>query len=67
MPNLFEVIRRPLITEKGLQVKETEGTLVFDVAPAVSARCPGVPGRPASRRAAPGGSLAGPRRPRRPR
>ena len=33
MPTLFEVIRRPLITEKGLQVKETEGTLVVDVAP----------------------------------
>ena len=27
------MIRRPLITEKGLGVKETEGTLVFDVAP----------------------------------
>ena len=33
MPNLYTVIRRPLITEKGLGVKETEGTLVFDVAP----------------------------------
>jgi large subunit ribosomal protein L23 len=33
MPTLYEIIRRPLITEKGLQVKETEGTLVFDVAP----------------------------------
>jgi large subunit ribosomal protein L23 len=33
MPALYEVIRRPLITEKGLAVKETEGTLVFDVAP----------------------------------
>jgi large subunit ribosomal protein L23 len=27
------VIRRPLITEKGVGVKETEGTLVFEVAP----------------------------------
>ena len=36
MPNLFDVIRRPLITEKGLQVKETESTLVFDVAPGAS-------------------------------
>jgi large subunit ribosomal protein L23 len=36
MPNLFDVIRRPLITEKGLQVKETESTLVFDVAPDAS-------------------------------
>ena len=33
MPTLYTVIRRPLITEKGLAVKETEGTLVFDVAP----------------------------------
>ncbi len=36
MPTLYEVIRRPLITEKGLQLKETEGSLVFDVAPAAS-------------------------------
>jgi large subunit ribosomal protein L23 len=36
MPTLYEVIRRPLITEKGLQVKETESTLVFDVAPEAS-------------------------------
>ena len=33
MPTLYSVIRRPLIAEKGLGVKETEGTLVFDVAP----------------------------------
>jgi large subunit ribosomal protein L23 len=33
MPTLYSVIRKPLITEKGLSVKETEGTLVFDVAP----------------------------------
>src|SRR5271163_4972946 len=33
MPTLHTVIRRPLITEKGLSVKETEGTLVFEVAP----------------------------------
>jgi large subunit ribosomal protein L23 len=33
MPTLYNIIRRPLITEKGLGVKETEGTLVFDVAP----------------------------------
>ncbi|MEO7115760.1 MAG: 50S ribosomal protein L23 [Caldimonas sp.] len=31
MSNLYQVIRRPLITEKGLGVKETEGTLVFEV------------------------------------
>jgi large subunit ribosomal protein L23 len=36
MPNLYDVIRKPLITEKGLAVKETEGTLVFDVAPNAS-------------------------------
>ena len=36
MPTLYEVIRRPLITEKGLAAKETEGTLVFDVAPEAS-------------------------------
>jgi len=33
MSTLYSVIRRPLITEKGLSVKETEGTLVFEVAP----------------------------------
>ena len=33
MPTLYNVIRRPIITEKGIGVKETEGTLVFDVAP----------------------------------
>jgi large subunit ribosomal protein L23 len=32
MPTTFTVIRRALITEKGLGVKETEGTLVFEVA-----------------------------------
>ena len=36
MPTLYTVIRRPLITEKGLGVKETEGTLVFEVAPDAS-------------------------------
>ncbi len=36
MPTLYTVIRRPLITEKGLGVKETEGTLVFDVAPSAT-------------------------------
>ena len=28
----FEVIRRPLITEKGVEKKEDEATLVFEVA-----------------------------------
>ncbi len=32
MSTVYSVIRRPLITEKGLTVKETEGTLVFEVA-----------------------------------
>jgi large subunit ribosomal protein L23 len=36
MPTLHTVIRRPLITEKGLAAKETEGTLVFDVSPAAT-------------------------------
>ena len=36
MPTLYTVIRRPVITEKGLGVKETEGTLVFEVAPDAS-------------------------------
>ncbi len=33
MPTTYTAIRRPVITEKGLGVKETEGTLVFEVAP----------------------------------
>lgn len=36
MPTIHNVIRRPLITEKGLGVKETENTLVFEVAPKAS-------------------------------
>jgi large subunit ribosomal protein L23 len=32
VPTRYSVIRRPRITEKGLTVKETEGTLVFEVA-----------------------------------
>jgi len=36
MTTLYDVIRRPLITEKGLQLKETEGSMVFDVAPNAS-------------------------------
>ncbi len=30
MKSAYQIIRRPVITEKGLDVKETEGTLVFD-------------------------------------
>ena len=32
MATTYTTIRRPLITEKALGVKETEGTLVFEVA-----------------------------------
>jgi len=32
MPTTYTVIRRALITEKGMAAKETEGTLVFEVA-----------------------------------
>ena len=31
MKNRYEVIRRPIITEKGLLTKETQRTLVFEV------------------------------------
>jgi large subunit ribosomal protein L23 len=31
MPTTYTVIRRPMITEKALAAKETEGTLVFEV------------------------------------
>lgn len=33
MADIYQIIRRPLITEKGLGAKETEATLVFEVAP----------------------------------
>jgi large subunit ribosomal protein L23 len=36
MPTTYTVIRRALITEKGMSVKETEGTLVFEVAEAAT-------------------------------
>ncbi|MGB7188915.1 MAG: 50S ribosomal protein L23 [Acidobacteriaceae bacterium] len=36
MPTTYTVLRRPLITEKGLGVKETQSTLVFEVAPKAS-------------------------------
>ena len=32
MKSAYQIIRRPVITEKGLDVKENEGTLVFEVA-----------------------------------
>ena len=31
MKSAYQIIRRPVITEKGLNVKETEATLVFEV------------------------------------
>jgi len=31
MKNMYEVIRRPLITEKSTTLKETQGTLCFEV------------------------------------
>lgn len=34
--DLFQIIRRPIITEKGLGVKETQQTAVFEVAPAAT-------------------------------
>ena len=30
---IYEVIRRPIVTEKGVQKKESERTLCFEVAP----------------------------------
>lgn len=36
MTELYQVIRRPIITEKALGAKETEGTLVFEVATAAT-------------------------------
>ena len=32
----YQIIRRPIITEKGLGVKETQHTVVFEVAAAAS-------------------------------
>ena len=32
MKSAYQIIRRPVITEKGLGVKQTESTLVFEVA-----------------------------------
>ncbi|MDE1155020.1 MAG: 50S ribosomal protein L23 [Acidobacteriaceae bacterium] len=33
MPTVYSVIRRPIITEKALVTRESEGSLVFEVAP----------------------------------
>jgi large subunit ribosomal protein L23 len=32
MKSAYQIIRKPVITEKGLGAKETQGTLVFEVA-----------------------------------
>lgn len=32
MKSIYQIIRRPIITEKGLSAKEEKGTLVFEVA-----------------------------------
>ena len=32
MKSAYQIIRRPVITEKGLAIKETQNTLVFQVA-----------------------------------
>ena len=34
MKSAYQIIRRPVITEKGLAIKENQNTLVFQVAPA---------------------------------
>src|SRR5437870_13709697 len=35
-PTVYHIIRRPIITEKGLGVKETQHTVVFEVAAAAT-------------------------------
>jgi large subunit ribosomal protein L23 len=34
--SVYKVIRRPIVTEKGLGVKETQRTVVFEVVPAAT-------------------------------
>ena len=36
MKSAYQILRRPVITEKGLAVKELQSTLVFEVAPAAT-------------------------------
>ena len=33
MKSAYQIIRRPVITEKGLAIKENQNTLVFQVSP----------------------------------
>lgn len=35
-PSVYHIIRRPIITEKGLAMKETQHTVVFEVAAAAT-------------------------------
>jgi large subunit ribosomal protein L23 len=34
--DIYKIIRRPIITEKGMGVKETQHTVVFEVSPAAT-------------------------------
>jgi large subunit ribosomal protein L23 len=36
MKSAYQIIRRPVITEKGLAIKESQNTLVFQVAPSAT-------------------------------
>jgi large subunit ribosomal protein L23 len=36
MKSAYQILRRPVITEKGLAIKENQNTLVFQVAPAAT-------------------------------
>ena len=36
MKSAYQILRRPVITEKGLAIKENRNTLVFQVAPAAT-------------------------------
>lgn len=36
MPTIYQVIRRPIITEKALTTREAEGSLVFEVSASAS-------------------------------
>jgi large subunit ribosomal protein L23 len=36
MKSAYQILHRPIITEKGLAIKETQATLVFEVAPSAT-------------------------------
>ena len=42
MKSAYEILRKPVITEKGLGIKETQNTLVFQVAPKATKTVTGV-------------------------